>query len=702
MANGNILPNDPQTNPEGLKPFQYFCMTIGALPSSYLESLTYQELLIWFCDYLQNTVIPAVNNNAEALEELQNLYVELKNYVDNYFTNLDVQTEINNKLDNMASSGELQELLTLQYNELKNEVNSSISTFENETNQDLNNFKNETNQNINNFKNETNQSLDNFQTKLNSVTSGSPLVANSTSDMTDPSRIYVNTSDNKWYYYNGTSWVSGGTYQSEVLGDNSVTIFKLENILQNNFALNFSEDIDLGDPFQGYIREVDGKLQITQANGYKYWVVPIESGSSYIFNATQNVLACACIVADEDNNVLFVNDSRGETVQVNGIFNCVGNNLKCYIGTMSHSLSNTNIPYSYFETSNRLRKLKSITNNLLFNNSIPLIETKEDYYVIGSRLGNEITLNSEKNYDTFIYPIEKGKTYNINGYNMYMAKGITITDVNYKILYSSIGTSSSITPVNYNFTASQNGFAFLCGNSSHIPTIEIVFNDNIINANIYPNITGKNIIYDGDSITENRTNNGGSFPQLIATKTNSNCVNEASGGAYLSHRETGHSVVDNLSNLPTNGNMYVFQGGINDYWNNVPLGELTENYTDNLNTSTIAGALEQIFRYSLSNFVGKPIVFIMTHKIQQTAINNNTAGYNMSDMNDLFIKACKKYSIPYYNAFDESGLNGWNSEQSDEFLTANAENTGDGIHPNVEGYNIYYVPQLLSLYQKLL
>ena len=100
----NNLPSNPQINIEGLKPFRKFCMTIGALPSSYLETLTYQELLLWFCSYLQDTVIPAINNNAEAVEELQNLYVELKNYCDNYFKNLDVQEEINNKLDEMASN----------------------------------------------------------------------------------------------------------------------------------------------------------------------------------------------------------------------------------------------------------------------------------------------------------------------------------------------------------------------------------------------------------------------------------------------------------------------------------------------------------------------------------------------------------------------------------------------------------------------
>ena len=96
---------------KGLKPFGKFIMTIGQLPASYLVSMTYEEQLIWFCNYLQNTVIPTVNNNGEAVEELQNLYIQLKEYVDNYFENLDVQEEIDNKLDEMAESGELAEII---------------------------------------------------------------------------------------------------------------------------------------------------------------------------------------------------------------------------------------------------------------------------------------------------------------------------------------------------------------------------------------------------------------------------------------------------------------------------------------------------------------------------------------------------------------------------------------------------------------
>lgn len=87
-----------------------------AIPLAFDESLSYYECLCGLLDYLKNTIIPTVNNNADAVAELQNLYVELKTYVDNYFTNLDVQEEINNKLDAMVESGTLQEIIASYLN----------------------------------------------------------------------------------------------------------------------------------------------------------------------------------------------------------------------------------------------------------------------------------------------------------------------------------------------------------------------------------------------------------------------------------------------------------------------------------------------------------------------------------------------------------------------------------------------------------
>ncbi|MBO7712814.1 MAG: hypothetical protein J6S85_04540 [Methanobrevibacter sp.] len=90
-----------------ISPFKNFCMTIGNLPTSYLESMSYYETLCWLIKYLENTIKPAVNQNAEALKELQE-------YVSNYFDNLDVTDEINAKLDDMAESGELAEIINVE------------------------------------------------------------------------------------------------------------------------------------------------------------------------------------------------------------------------------------------------------------------------------------------------------------------------------------------------------------------------------------------------------------------------------------------------------------------------------------------------------------------------------------------------------------------------------------------------------------
>ena len=94
-----------------LSPFKRMCITIGNLPTAYIESMSYYEGLTFLVNYLANNVIPAVNTNSEAVKELQEKYIELKSYVDNYFESLDVQEEVNNKLDEMADNGQLTDII---------------------------------------------------------------------------------------------------------------------------------------------------------------------------------------------------------------------------------------------------------------------------------------------------------------------------------------------------------------------------------------------------------------------------------------------------------------------------------------------------------------------------------------------------------------------------------------------------------------
>lgn len=123
-----------------LPPFLKFCYTVGMLPTSYRISMTYEEQVLEAIRFIKEEVIPTINSNAIATKELQEKFVELVNYVKSYLDNLDVQTEINNKLDEMANSGELTEIIA-QYlqlagllcfntlNELKNATNIIAGSF---------------------------------------------------------------------------------------------------------------------------------------------------------------------------------------------------------------------------------------------------------------------------------------------------------------------------------------------------------------------------------------------------------------------------------------------------------------------------------------------------------------------------------------------------------------------------------------------
>lgn len=81
------------------------------IPAVYDNTMTYYEELVALIKYLQDIVVPAVNDNASAVTTISNAVEQLQSYVENYFANLDVQEEINNKLDQMAEDGTLQEII---------------------------------------------------------------------------------------------------------------------------------------------------------------------------------------------------------------------------------------------------------------------------------------------------------------------------------------------------------------------------------------------------------------------------------------------------------------------------------------------------------------------------------------------------------------------------------------------------------------
>ena len=101
MAQTNDSQEQVTINVETLQPVTRTLMTIGALPTSYLISMTYEEQLLWLQNYLIKTVIPAINNNAEATQEVQDIVMALQDYINDYFNNLDIQEEVSIKINEL-------------------------------------------------------------------------------------------------------------------------------------------------------------------------------------------------------------------------------------------------------------------------------------------------------------------------------------------------------------------------------------------------------------------------------------------------------------------------------------------------------------------------------------------------------------------------------------------------------------------------
>ena len=205
------MANLEKFNFNSLSPFKWFVLNNFPFIDADFDAMTEWQLFQKIGEWI-NKIIDSQNTVGTEMEKVVSAYRELYNYVDNYFKNLDVQDEINNKLNEMAESGELTELI-------KNYVDPIFNEFS---------------ENINN-------EVDTINTKVNSLASGSPAGVYQTLEdlqQADPDhkKIYLVLSDNSWYYYSTNKWVRGGQYISSVMGKDSVTPYMEQSILKYNIV----------------------------------------------------------------------------------------------------------------------------------------------------------------------------------------------------------------------------------------------------------------------------------------------------------------------------------------------------------------------------------------------------------------------------------------------------------------------------------
>lgn len=668
--------------------FNMLPMTIGVLPSSYVDSMSYYETLLWLCNYLENTVIPTVNNNGQAVEELQSAYLTLHDYVEHYFDNLDVQNEINNKLDQMATDGSLTNLIKAYVDPIYQGYEATINATVNQQNTEISDFKTSINSQIGVINN-----------KVDNATSGSPLVASSTIDMTDTTRIYVNTTDGNWYYYDGDSWEIGGVYQSSGISNGSIDILMLDNDLQKNYFIDYSQTINLGTPIAGFMKN-NGDI-VTDTN-YNHYAYSLENGKSYIFGGNNLSQLAALVIKDSSNNVVYGSNPTNTSGRINYAFKVKASGLTAYI-SYQNNLTEDRFVRTIAVV---LRELNNIYNQLRYTTNIPIALHKDDTFTQAGIIGSDNILKyqSSEGFDLDFYQASKGRTYNIHGYNRYNVATCVITDINGGVLWASSDSNIGSTWEEFtkSYVCEQDGFIAITkfSDASHEEATITVVNEGI-DITQYNPLVGKKLGCDGDSIMKGSGNDNTSYADYIATNNSMELQQLAIGGGTIAYGTMNgdnprHWICTSVANLDSDCDVVLINGGFNDKGVNVPLGEYIDSYTASVDNTTFYGGLETLCRNLLNKFTtNTKIYFVTNHHANNWEYASNSIGLTGYDYLEATRKVMKKYGIEMIEIGENTHLN-----TDISIFKTNYTSDGDGVHPNEYGYKYFYVPYIESKIKK--
>ena len=216
---------------------------------------------------------------------------------------------------------------------------------------------------------------------------------------------------------------------------------------------------------------------------------------------------------------------------------------------------------------------------------------------------------------------------------------------------------------------------------------------------------GKKITCTGNSITAaTHSVPGHGYVEQIADAHGMTVDNHAIWGAIIpqGHPRASDGITDigcihdTLDDMNTDADIVIMSGSINDceYYSDTNfLGEITGDFSTELDLTTFYGALEDMCKKALQKWAGKPIIYVIEHRM---TLDNTTYGQFYLKLHKAITEVMNKWGISIVDLFNDCPSLNYNNGYKAKYTT------GDGTHPNYEGYERFYVPRVHAEIKKLL
>ncbi len=191
---------------------------------------------------------------------------------------------------------------------------------------------------------------------------------------------------------------------------------------------------------------------------------------------------------------------------------------------------------------------------------------------------------------------------------------------------------------------------------------------------------------------------GDSISEAISYKGWAGELQEHYGVDAYNVSVSGSTLADNgiysqLSKAPAgvDFDFVMLNGGVNDVWRSLPLGQVSPEGTTEFYTATAIGALEHLFASIRAAYPDAEICFVLNYVCVQAGYPSDAF---RNDYAPLARAACEKWGVNILDLVD-------NAEFNAEFDASSGVHTYDGVHANTAGYNVltkYIAPWLESVF----